>query len=113
MLLNGVTGEGKTYEDDGLDFTDTRSVVVLNELYAFKYGDHVSAYKIADFTRTDHLVTTLSTLRCDDDKLKLFAVSYWAAAGSVVLTGGLDSNIDSDFDGEATARTFLLAVQTG
>ena len=109
MLLNGVTGEGKTYEDDGLDFTDTRSVVVLNELYAFKYGDHVSAYKISDFTSTDtdHRVTTLSTLRCNDENLRLFAVSYWAAAGSVVLTGGRGSN------NKPTAQTFLLAVQTG
>ena len=33
-------------------------------------------------------------------------MSYWAAAGSIVLTGGEDS------DYEATAQTSLLAVQT-
>ena len=50
-------------------------MVVLNELYAFKYGRPVSAYKIADFTSTDHLVTNLSTLP-HREYLKLFAVSY-------------------------------------
>ena len=62
MLLDGVNGEVKTFEDERFDFTDTRKVVVKKELYAFKYGCSVSAYKISDFPSTDHLVTTLSTL---------------------------------------------------
>ena len=38
-------------------------VVVNKELYVFKRGNPVSAYKIADFTRSEHLVkTTLSSL---------------------------------------------------
>ena len=34
-------------------------------------------------------------------------MSYWAAAGSIALTGGRDSYY------KPTAQTFLLAVQTG
>ena len=66
----------------------------------------MSTYKIADFFSNDHLVTTLSTLPRNEE-LRLFAVSYWAAAGSIVLNGGYDSNSDP------TAQTFLLDVQTG
>ena len=63
MLLDGVTGEVRMIEDDRFDFTLTRTVVVLNELYAFKAGSPVSAYKIADFTSSENLVkTTLPTL---------------------------------------------------
>ena len=34
-------------------------------------------------------------------------MSYWAAAGSIVLTGGLERT------NKTTAQTFLMAVQTG
>ena len=82
--------------------------MVKNELYTFKEGSLVSAYKIADFTTTEHLVkTTLSTLRCNSH-LQWFAVSYWAAVGgSIVLTGGCDS------DYVPSAQTHMMAVQTG
>ena len=75
MLLDGVTGEVKTFEDDRFDFEITSTVVVLNELYAFKDGSPVTAYKIAAFTSDDHLVTTLSALPCNKELL-MFAVSY-------------------------------------
>ena len=104
ILLDGVTGEAKKFEDDRFNFKGTMTVVVLNELYAFKNGNPVSAYKIADFTSTDHLVIPLSTLPLNEN-LQLFAVSYWAAAGSIVMTGGL-------CDIKTNAKTFLLDVQT-
>ena len=105
MLLDGVTGEVRIIEDDRFDFTGTRTVVVLNELYAFKAGIPMSVYKIADFTTSENLVkTTLPTLPRNEE-LTHFAVSYWEAAGSIVLTGGNDRG--------TTAQTSLLAVQTG
>ena len=105
FLLNSVTGEAKKFRDDRFDFKATRTVVVKNELYAFKEGCPVSVYKIANFTSNDHLVTDLSTLPFDE-YLRNFSFSYWAAAGSIVLTAGLANR-------EVTAQTFLLAVQTG
>ena len=62
MLLDRVTGEAKRFQHDRFDFTDSRTVVVLNELYAFKAGRAASAYKIANFFSNDHQVTTLPTL---------------------------------------------------
>jgi len=107
MLLDRVSGEVRMIEDDRFDFNDTCTVVVLNELYAFKAGSPaVSAYKIADFTSSENLVkTTLPTLP-RHEALYDFAVSYWGAAGSIVLTGGRDS------DNKLSAQTFLLAVKT-
>jgi len=107
MLLDGVTGEVRMIKDDRFDFTDTRTEVVKKELYAFKAGSPaMSAYKIADFTSSENLVkTTLPTLP-RHEALEEFAVSYWGAAGSIVLTGGYDSKR------KRTAQTSLLAVQT-
>ena len=62
MLLDCVTGEAVKIENDRFDFRNTKTVVVKKDLYAFKTGSPVSAYKIADFFTKDHLVTTLSTL---------------------------------------------------
>jgi len=87
MLLDGVSGEAQKFEDDRFDFNNTLTVVVKKDLYAFKDEEDVSAYKIADFSSNDYLVTTLSTLPYDE-YLKDYAVSYWAAAGSIILTGG-------------------------
>ena len=60
MLLNGMT-EAQKFEHHSFNFTDTKTVVVKNELYVFKNGHPVTAYKIArhNFTSTDHLVTNL------------------------------------------------------
>ena len=88
MILNGVTGEVQKFEHDSFNFKNTLTVVVKKELYAFKYGGPVSAYKIAnffsgvgggqvrlgrsvrviaDFFSNDRLVkTTLSTLPRDE-----------------------------------------------
>ena len=106
MLLDGVSGEALQLEDDRFNFTWTWTVKVEKDLYAFKRGWPVSAYKIADFTSTDRLVTDLSTLP-HHEKLSYFSVSYWAAAGSIILTGGCNS------DFELTAQTSLLDLQTG
>ena len=58
-----MSGEVQTFEDRRFDFRDTKTVVVTNELYAFKEGLEVSAYKIANFFSNDHLViTALSSL---------------------------------------------------
>ena len=63
MLLDGENGEAVNYKDESLDFDCTKTVVVSNELYVFREGSPVSAYKIAKFTSTNPLVkTTLSTL---------------------------------------------------
>ena len=88
MLLDGVSGEALQLEDDRFKFKYTLTVVVKKDLYAFKFASPVSAYKIADFTSMDRLITYLSTLPFDED-LSHFSVSYWAAAGSIVLTGGV------------------------
>ena len=66
MLLDGVTGAQK-FDHDSYMFTNTKTVVVKNELYGFEYGDPVSAYKIANFFSNDHLVTTLPTLPCNEE----------------------------------------------
>ena len=65
--------------------------------------DLVTAFKITDFFSNDHMVTTLSTLPRDEEDwvMQRFAVSYWAAAGSIILTG------------KNRIETFLMAVQTG
>jgi len=108
MLLDGVSGEALQLEDDRFKFKYTLTVVVKKDLYAFKFASPVSAYKIADFTSTDRLVTDLSTLPRSEG-LEGFAVSFWAAAGSIILTGGYCGRSDEKF----SAQTFLLAVQTG
>ena len=36
ILVDGVTGEVHKYEDNRFDFRGTKTVVVLNELYAFR-----------------------------------------------------------------------------
>ena len=46
----------KKIRDDILNFVGTKTVLVKKELYAFKWGNPVSAYKIADFTSLEHLV---------------------------------------------------------
>ena len=65
----------------------------------------MSAYKIAQYTSTDHLVkTTLSALPRNEQSHN-FSVSYWAAASSIVLSGGVNRRVNS-------AQTYLMAVQT-
>ena len=69
-------GEALRIDDNRLDFSSNKTVVVKKDLYAFKEGSPVSAYKIADFTSSENLVkTTLPTLP-RNEKLYLFAVSY-------------------------------------
>ena len=81
----------------------TKTVVVMKELYAFKAGSPVSAYKITHVNSTDHLVkTTLSTLPCND-LLNNFAVSY--VADNIVLTGGSSA-------GTYSAQTYLMDIHT-
>ena len=105
FLLKRWTGEVQRFEDERLDFTDTRTVLVKNKLYVFAYGSPVSVYSIADFTSTAHLVkTTLSTLP-RNEQLNWFSVSLML--GSIILTGGIgDEDVRS-------AKTYLMDVQTG
>ena len=105
MLLNGVGGEPQKLDHQSLDFNSTKTVVVKKELFAFKGGSPVSVYKIANFTYNDHLVIPFSTLP-RNEKLDNFDVTYWAASGSIVLTGGKGSERKS-------AETFMMDVQTG
>ena len=80
-------------------------MVVKKELYAFKFGSPVSVYKYTDFISTDHLVkTTLSTLP-HNEYLRYFSVCYWAAEGSIVLTGGENEKGDVH-----SAKTYLMAL---
>ena len=66
MLLDGVTGEAQQFGHEFFNFTNTRTVVVKNQLYAFKVASPVSAYKIANFFSNDHQVITLPTLPCNE-----------------------------------------------
>ena len=69
-----------------MDFKQARTVLVGRDLYAFKFGSPVSAFKYADFIRIERLVkTTLSTLH-RSSHLGYFSVSYMK--GTFVLTGG-------------------------
>ena len=81
--------------------------MVKEDLYAFKYGDPVSVYKLAEFTSANRLVKTILSELPEKQSLDGFAVCYWAAAGSIVLTGGRGSRSG------ITTETFLMAVQTG
>ena len=77
-------------------------MLVNKELYAFKSGSPVSAYKIACFTSNDHLVMyTLDNLP-SKNKLYAFSVSY--VADNIVLTGG-------GYDGVLFAQTYLMDLQ--
>ena len=74
IYLDENTGEAKIFKDERLDFKHTPTVVVKKELYMFKYGRPVSAYKVADFTSTENLIqTTLSTLP-RNEQLQAFSV---------------------------------------
>ena len=104
MLLNEREGETSKFEEESLDFFSTRTVVVKNELYVFKEGCPVSAYKIAHFSSAEHLVkTTLPTLP-RKEHLEDFAVSY--VAGSIILTGGIDEKE------VLSAQMYLMDLQT-
>ena len=63
IIMSEMSGEPQKFEDDRLDFYNTKTVLVKNQLYVFKFGRPVSVYKISDFTRNKHLVkTSLDTL---------------------------------------------------
>ena len=97
-------GEALRIDDNRLDFSSNKTVVVKKDLYAFKEGSPVSAYKIADFTSTNHLVkTTLSNLP-RNEYLCSFSICYWEAGSSIVLTGG------SDDDFFKSAQTYRMAL---
>ena len=102
MLLDEMMGgEPQKYQDDRLDFKETKTVVVKKDLYAFKYGSPVTAYKIAFFTRTEHLArTTLSDLP-RNERLFYFAVTH--VSGNIVLTGGWDNGDDG-----YSTQTYLM-----
>ena len=92
MLLENIAGEEVTrkFMDHRLNFTDTQTVVVNKEMYAFarKYEGSVLVYKLSNFTSAEHLVkTTLPAVPCGVS-LANFSVCYVQFAGSIILTGG-------------------------
>ena len=53
ILLVGEKGrEPQKFQDDSLDFNQTKTVLAKKQLYAFKDGNPVTAYKIAAFPST-------------------------------------------------------------
>ena len=57
-LLKKGEAQKFTYSYRTLDFDNTKTVVVRDELYAFRAGDILPCYKIADFTSEESLVKT-------------------------------------------------------
>ena len=72
--------------DKRLDFSNTRTVFVKKELYAFKFGSPVLVYKLADFTSTQNLVNTPLPILPRNEFLGNFSACQ--VAGRIVLTGG-------------------------
>ena len=77
------------FEDDCLDFTNRKTVLVNKDLYTFKEGKPVSTYKIANFTSSAHLVKTTLAILPGVKCLVSFSVSL--IMGKIILTGGIDS----------------------
>lgn len=111
MLLDGVTGEAKLLEDSRLDFTDMKTVLVKKDLYTFNEEDdkRVFVHKISQYASTESLVKTLLSALPSHEQLHCFSVSYWAAAGGIVLTGGRNDGINGRTN---SAKTYMLAVET-
>ena len=84
MLVAG--GEVQNLEDDRLDFTGLSTVVVNKDLYAFKYGYPVEAYKMTNFISRNNLVKTSLPSLPFNFRLGAFSVCHWA--GNIVLSGG-------------------------
>ena len=49
MQVKEMGGEASKFEDDRLDFTFTKTVIVKLDLYGFRDGSPVKAFKIAYF----------------------------------------------------------------
>ena len=63
FLFDQSTGEVRRFEDEIFDFRATRSVQVKKELFVFKEGSPVTAYKYGNFLDAEQLVkTNLATL---------------------------------------------------
>ena len=106
LLVNDIGGEPQKFEDDRLDFSDTKTVLVNKELYVFTGGKPVSVYKVAHFNSSENLVKiALPALSCNDF-LDNFAVSF--VAGNIYLTGGYDGLGWDVF----SVQTYLMDVQT-
>ena len=105
MLFDEITREGRLYKDPRLDFKDTRSLLINNELYTLKDGNPVTAYKYGNFTDAQKMVmTTLENLPLNEN-LHSFSVANLANK-SIILTGGGDSDMVS-------AKTFMMEILTG
>ena len=84
MLMAG--GKVQNFVDDRLDFNRTNTVVMNKDLYAFKDGCPVEAYKIANFISRNYLVKTSLPSLPFNFRLGSFSVCHWA--GNIVLSGG-------------------------
>lgn len=104
-MFNDFTEETRQIEDERLDFNETRPVLVKQQLYVFKRGCPVSAYKYVNLYETDQLIkTTLASLP-HKDLLQYFSVTK-IADKSILLTGGANDN------NVLSSKTFLMDVQT-
>ena len=92
ILFDEFTGKGqkRSYEDQRIDFINSKSVLVKKDLFTFKDGSPVKAYKYTNFTNTEKLIkTALSTLPYNEF-LQAFSVALINKSKSIVLTGGVD-----------------------
>ena len=105
------TGEAVKFDDNRLDFNHTSTVVVKKDLYAFKPGYPVEAYKIINFASILPLrrieKITLPTFQ-REGRLKDFSVCNWA--GNIILTGGTCSTGTHPY--KHTQQTYLLNLKT-
>ena len=110
-LFDEKVGARKLTNKKIFNFEKTVTVVVNKDLYAFKWGKKsVQVYKITNCTSKDQRVKTSLPILKGKNYLEAFAVTYWSAGGSIVLTGG--STTDSDRNSHDSAQTFQMDVQT-
>ena len=67
----------------------------------------MSAYKIANFTSSEHLVKTTLSNFPRNESLESFSICYWAASGSIAMTGGYDEDLRVYL-----TKTYLMDVRT-
>lgn len=108
-----MLGEVQNLEEDCFDFSEVITVFVNKDLYAFAVNNPVHTFKITNFATDDRLNTTLSTLPRYYKELFFFgfAVCYWEASDSIVLTGG--SDVKENGDKVDSAETNKMDVQSG
>ena len=56
IVFDQGTGIARHFDDNRLDFLMTRSVMVKKDLFVYKFGCPVMAYKYSNFTDVEQLV---------------------------------------------------------